>query len=134
MEVFFGIPQAEMTDMDVLMLVVPNTVYHDRVPILLGTNVLSYLRTQVMVKDSRWEAVLACQETFVNTTESLLCLTIGKPLTIPPNGRMVIHGHTRVKAICQTMTICLDGSTGLPISYIKYDSFTAWMEKDQITC
>ena len=103
-EVCLGIPQGEMTDMNVLMLVVPNTVYHDRVPILLGTNVLSYLRTQVRVNDSRWEAMLAMlarQESLVNTTDSLGSLIVGKPLTIPPNGRMVIHGHTRVKAICQ---------------------------------
>ena len=126
-EVRFSIPQEEMTDMNVLMLVVPNTVYHDRVPILLGTNVLSYLRTQVRVKDSRWEAVLAMlarQEALVNTPDSLGSLIIGKPLTIPPNGRMVIQGHTRVKAVCQGITVCLDGSNGLPKGVLATPSVT----------
>ena len=80
----------------------------------------------------------ARQETLVNTTESLGSLTIGKPLTIPPNERMVIPGQTRVKAICQRMTFLGDGSTRLLKGVLATPSVNTlqpgWTEKDQITC
>ena len=68
-------------------------------------------------EDSTWDTVLsllAKQQALVNTSELLGKLTIGKQLTLPPNGRMVVYGQTRVQAICQRMSVCLDGANGLP--------------------
>ena len=41
---------------------------------------------------------------------SLGFLKTTKPVTIPPNGRMIIKGQTHVRAVCSRMTVCLDGS------------------------
>ena len=115
-EVNLELPFTSGTYMTALMLVVPDTIYHGRVPILLGTNVLCQFK-ESNLKDPTWRAVLAMlakQQTITNTTDSLGSLTIPKAVTIPPNGRMVVYGHTRVQAICQRMSVCLDGSNGLP--------------------
>ena len=115
-EVNMELPFTRGTRMTALMLVVPDTVYHGRVPILLGTNVLCQFK-ESNIQDPTWKAVLAMlakQQAVTNATDSLGSLTIHKPLTIPPNGRMVVFGHTRVQAICQRMSICLDGNNGLP--------------------
>ena len=38
-----------------------------------------------------------------------------KPVTIPPNGQMIIKGQSHVRAVYSPMTVCLDGSeTSLP--------------------
>ena len=41
-----------------LMLVMPDTQYHSRVPVLLGTNVLNAMKDQVTVKDFVWKNTL----------------------------------------------------------------------------
>ena len=53
-------------------------------------------------------------QTLVNKQDSLGRLMTTKPQTIPANGRVMILGQTRVKAICQKLTVCLDGSNALP--------------------
>ena len=50
----------------------------------------------------------------MENSESLGVMTSTKPLTIPANGRKNFYGQIIVKAICQRLTICLDGADGLP--------------------
>ena len=119
MEVRLGIPQEEMTDMDILMLVVPNTIYHDRVPNLLGTNVLSYLKTQVKVKDSRFR--MGSCVSHVGTTGNLSqyqrfpWFSDRQEATNPPS--QWEDGNTWPHQSQDHLSkdgICLDGSAGLP--------------------
>ena len=67
-----GCPNLELDGFQALMLVMPDTTYHSRVPVLLGTSVLNAMKDQV---------------------------TVNKPQTIPANGKVRILGQTRVKAI-----------------------------------
>ena len=107
----------DVTSVPVILLVVPDTEYHSRVPVVLGTNVLSLLRGKVPAGEFVWRntlAMLAKHQALVDNTESIGVMTLTKPLTIPANGRMIFYGQTRVKAICQRLTVCLDGANGLP--------------------
>ena len=116
-EVTLGVPQVKGTNMAAVLLVVPDTTYHKKVPVLLGTNVLCHFKRQPEMQDPVWDnvlAMLAKQQALTRNTSSLGSVTIGKPLKIPPNGRMMIYGHTRVQAICQRINVCVDGATGLP--------------------
>ena len=46
-------------DLSVIMLVVPNTKYHNIVPVLLGTNILRLLTDGQVVQNPIWHNVLA---------------------------------------------------------------------------
>ena len=46
-------------DLSVIMLIVPNTKYHDKVPVLLGTNILGLLTDRQAVQNPIWHNVLA---------------------------------------------------------------------------
>ena len=108
---------ADATCVPVVLLVVPDTEYHSRVPVLLGTNVLGLMKGKVPTEEFVWQntfAMLAKHEAMVNNTNSLGVMTATKPFTIPAHGRVIFHGQTRVKAICQKLTVCLDGASGLP--------------------
>ena len=116
-EVRIGCQNLQVDGFPALMLVMPDTQYHSRVPVLLGTNVLNAMKDQVTVKDFVWKntfAILAKHQALVNRQDSLGRLVTTKPQTIPANGRVRILGQTRVKAICQRLTVCLDGSNALP--------------------
>ena len=104
--------QVKETAMTAVMLIVPDTAYHKRVPVLLGTNVLCHFKSETDLKDPVWGTaltLLAKQQALTNTTDPLGPVTIGKPLTIPPNGHMVVHGHTRIQPVCHLMTVCVEG-------------------------
>ena len=69
-----------------IMLVVPDTAYHQRVPVLIGTNVLGNLK-QVQDGDPAWNVALASlakHRAIVNTSEPLGFLRTIKPLVVPP--------------------------------------------------
>ena len=116
-EASIGCPNLQLDGFPALMLVMPDTQYHSRVPVLLGTNVLNAMKDQVTVEDFVWKntfATLAKHQALVNKQDSLGRPMTTKPQTIPANGRVMILGQTRVKAICQKLTVCLDGSDALP--------------------
>ena len=107
--------KVDMTCIPVVLLVVSDTEYHNRVPILLGTNVLSLLKGKVPAEEFVWRntfAMLAKHQAVVENTSSLGVMTSTKLFTIPAHGRVIFHGQTRVKAICQKLTVCLDGTSG----------------------
>ena len=100
-------------DLSVIMLVLPDTKYHDKVPILLGTNILGLLTDRQEIQNPVWHNVLAQlakQQVMTKSHSALGSLKTTKPLTIPPNGRMIIKGQTRVRPVCSRMTVCLDES------------------------
>ena len=98
-------------DFLVIMLVVPNTRYHDRVPVLLGTNIFGLLTDGQAVQNPIWHNVLAKlakQQVLAKSESSLGFLKTTKPVTIPPNGHMIIKGQTHVRAVCSRISVCLD--------------------------
>ena len=107
-EASIGCPNLQLDGFPALMLVMPDMQYHSRVPVLLGTNVLNAMKDQVTVEDFVWKntfATLAKHQALVNKQDSLGRLMTTKPQTIPANGRVMILGQTRVKAICQKLTV-----------------------------
>ena len=58
--------------------------------------------------------MLAKHQAVVDNTSSLGVMTSTKPFTIPAHDCVVFHGQTRVKVVCQKLTVCLDGASGLP--------------------
>ena len=93
-----------------IMLVVPDTAYHQRVPVLIGTNVLGNLK-QVQDGDPAWNVALASlakHRAIVNTSEPLGFLRTIKPLVVPPRSCVVIQGRTRVQALSQRISVCLE--------------------------
>ncbi len=95
-------------ELDVLMLVVNDTSYHERIPLLLGTNIL-----QVLLGKHEGRADLPHNWQLTFKAISLLSRLKEKPelaevkstksITIPPEGRFVIHGHTRISS-CMRLT------------------------------
>ena len=117
--------KVDITCIPVVLLVVPDTEYHSRVSILLGTNVLKLLRGKVPAKEFIWSntfTMLAKHQAVVDNTSSLGVMTSTKPFTIPAHGHVICHGQTRVKAVCQKLTVCLDGASGLPKGVIATPS------------
>ena len=93
-----------------IMLVVPDTAYHQRVPVLIGTNILGNLK-QVQDGDPAWNVALASlakHRAIVNTSEPLGFLRTIKPLVVPPRSCVVIQGRTRVQALSQRISVCLE--------------------------
>ena len=83
--------------MDALMLVVPDTSYHERVPLLIGTNVLGCIDHAPLSCDSALKiavANIAKQRVLDNTSDSLGLLTTTKSIIILPNGCFTMDGQT----------------------------------------
>ena len=94
----------------VIMLVVPDTAYHQHVPVLIGTNVLGNFK-QVQDGDPAWNVALASiakHRAIVDTSEPLGFLRTIKPLVVPPRSCVVMKGRTRVQALSQRISVCLE--------------------------
>lgn len=105
---------------DVLMLVVLDTSYHSRVPVLLGTNVLDFIKDRVLPScENVWKLAFSClsqQQTLSGNKECLGNVVSTQRITVAPRQKVVVHGQTRVKSVCQSLNICLEdvSSCGLP--------------------
>ena len=74
---------------DALMLVVPDTPYHERVPVSIGTSVLRCMDDAPLTRDSTFEDG-SC---FLDDASDLLgLLTTTKPIVIPSNGCITMVG------------------------------------------
>ena len=85
-EVDLFIKGMEEPTQKVVMLVVPDTTYHQWVLVLIGTNILRNLK-QVVDGDPVWRIALASiakHQAIVNTSESLGFLKTTKSVVIPP--------------------------------------------------
>ena len=49
-------------------------------------------------------------------------MTSTELFTIPAHDHVSFHGQTRIKAICQKLTVCLNWPSGLPLGVIATDS------------
>ncbi len=107
-------------DLEALLLVVPNTTYHQRVPLLIGTNVqqkLLDLNTSVNAVSNTKELPVAWRLACcgVSDLEKLKAkpqsgqLKTTKDVTVAPNQRMMINGISKVK-LCMRLTVLLEES------------------------
>ena len=116
-EVAIQSPEILLGEFPVLMLVVPDTEYHKRVPVLLGTNILGRLTNANLHPVRTWKNVLYAvtkQQAVQGKTDSLGDLRTSRPVTVPANGHVIIYGRTQTPAVCQKMTVCMEGKSGLP--------------------
>ena len=87
-----------------LILVVLDTEYHKRVPVLLGTNVLGRLTNANINPDHIWKNVLHAvtkQQTEQSKIDSLGDLRTSKLVTVPANGHVIIYGQTHTPVVYQ---------------------------------
>ena len=116
-EVAIQSPEISIGEFSVLMLVVPDTEYHKRVLVLLGTNILRCLTNADIHLDRIWRDVLYAftkQQAVQGKVDSLGDLRTSKPVTVPANGHVIIYGRAQTPAVCQKMTVCMEGKSGLP--------------------
>ena len=99
--------------MDALMLVVPDTHYHERVPVLIGLNVLGCIEHVPVARDSALKIAVANiskQQVLDNASDSLGLFTTSKQIVILPNECITVIGQTRVQAISHQVSVCLESS------------------------
>ena len=100
-----------------VFLVVPHTTYHNRVPVLLGTNILGLLwndkenpKTQHLPLP--WHIAhqsLQHLQRIINNKGSLGDVTSSKAILIPAGSQKRVRGKTRAGAtLCQQVSVCLD--------------------------
>ena len=94
-----------------LMLVVPNTPYHEKIPVLLGTNVLNRIKPTHLAGQV-WEQVFATMagQRVIDEKDVLGSVYLTNPLTLPPNGRVIVEGQMSFNPNCQRFSVMLDGS------------------------
>jgi transposase InsO family protein len=101
-EVNLELPDPIRMSTDALFLVVPTTKYHERVPVLIGTNVLS----AVLPTDSGntpWHLASLCLQQQGNNSVGMVKST--KSVVIPPGSKSVVHGLARVQVDSMRMTV-----------------------------
>ncbi len=98
-------PGVSPDPIEALLLVVPETSYHRRVPLLIGTNILQEIlcRTGTLSSTdvpSVWHLALGSVHAYNNARDrdSLGDVVCTKDTVIPPDSRVLVHGFTRVKA------------------------------------
>lgn len=104
-----------------LFLVVPDTAYHQQVPVLIGTNILNSQLTEVGVKDLPlpWKFALQSligQKKIEARSGSLGVVTTTKGVTIQPEQRVTVSGLTRAAAgACLTISVMADEPKDSPL-------------------
>ena len=78
-----------------LMLVVPNTPYHEKIPVLVGTNVLFRIRPTPFAGQV-WKQLFAtmAEQRAMDEKDVLGSMHLTNSLTLPPNGRVIVAGQT----------------------------------------
>ena len=106
---------------DALFLVMPSTPYNEKVPFLIGTNVLWQVYHTPMSgnMDIAWKLAvqtLVKQHKVELVDGSLGSVKTTQPITIPAGSRVLIHGHTRVAATtCMRLTVMSEEKLGSPL-------------------
>lgn len=112
-EVNVGFPDLETTQ-ESLLLVVPDTNYHEKVPLLVGTNVLHSLKenTKERKLSTPWKMAFIAMAALdkIKAKPALAQLKTTKAVTIPPESHMMIHGQTRIST-CMKLTVMLEENT-----------------------
>ena len=132
---YLGYTEVEITlhslpdspSLNALFLVVPSIPYNERVPFLIGTNILRHLNnTSVKVgkvpsdeMDTAWKLAfqsLVNQHKVEIAHGSLGSVRTTRPITVPAGGRVLVHGHTRAAATtCMKLTVLSEEKMGFPI-------------------
>ena len=88
-----------------LMLVVPNTTYHEKIPVLLGTNFLNRIK-RTRFAGQVWKQVFAtmAEQRAMDEKDVLGSMHLTNSLTLPPNGQTSFNPN------CQRLSVMLDGS------------------------
>ena len=88
-ETSIGCPTLQLDGFPTLMLVMPDTQYHSRLPVLIGTNVLNSMKEHVTPNGAVWNrtfATLARHQALVGRQGSIGILKTTKRQIIPANG------------------------------------------------
>ncbi len=103
--------------LDALFLVMPDTAYHGRVPVLLGTNVLSPMMLSADGTEEK-DVPLACRLTYQSLvqqqkidgkTGSVGSVRTTKRVVVPPDSKVMVRGITRAAAgACMRMRVLVD--------------------------
>lgn len=99
---------------DALFLVVPNTVYHETVPVLIGTNLLSFCLEDSVATDisAPWRLALNCLASHKRIEAqcgSLGTVRTTRKVTVPSNERIQVLGLTRAaSASCLHMSVVVE--------------------------
>jgi transposase InsO family protein len=101
-EVNLNVPDPVGTSSDVLLLVVPATSYHETVPILIGTNVLSTVKPDGK-GSTPWHLAQDCL--YTNGREAIGTVKSTKAVVIPPGSKAIVHGLAKVPVSC--MKVCV---------------------------
>ena len=94
-----------------LMLVVPNTSYHEKIPVLLGTNVLNLIKP-TRFAGQVWKQVFATmgEQRAMDEMDVLGSVHLTSLLTLPPNRCVIVAYQTSLNLNCQRLSVMLDGS------------------------
>jgi transposase InsO family protein len=101
-ECTLSLPEPICVTTQALFLVVPSTTYHTKVPVLIGTNVLS----TVVPKDdgnTSWHMAHKCMQHNGNTSIGVVKST--KATIIPPGSKTIVHGLARIHGESMRMTV-----------------------------
>ena len=128
-------PKQQGRDREVgaLLLVVPKTKYQERVPLLIGTNMLNSLLDlqqddlQATEFSVPWQMALKSIQLMrqvQSNSQSLGTVASAKELVIYPGEKKRIRGITRAGSnLCQPLTVCLDDNGSLPAGLAVCSSY-----------
>lgn len=117
-----GFPGLQDDTLDALYLVVPDTHYHERVPVLVGTNILDLGFSQNS-KDNNlplaWKLAfqsISSQKKIDMSPNSIGDVKTTKAVTIQPEECVLVQGLTRAAAgACLRLSVLADESKGSPL-------------------
>ena len=98
------------SSLNVLLLVVPQTRYHQSVPVLLGTNVLQMLVPNLQKHDkldSPWSTVLIC----MTQLDDSLTVKTTKVVKVLPGESITFKGFVRTQAVSNKMCVIPEESS-----------------------
>ena len=98
-----------------LLLVVPETTYHSRVPILIGTNVLQLLQKdftpESQLLSASWQIAFKAIDKQKNLPGCLGFVKTTKSVNIPPLSRVLVNGLGRIPSTCMRLSVLMEEET-----------------------
>ena len=124
----------ESLELDGLFLVVPDTEYHQNVPVILGTNILNVVESSIQDNvintslHTAWKTSLNCIRKQKNIADQVILGSViaTKKVNITPGSVITIKGFTRAGAAsCQKISVITDDThtTSLPGGLLVIPAF-----------
>ena len=121
-------------ELDGLFLVVPDTEYHQNVPVILGTNILNVVESSIQDNvintslHTAWKTSLNCIRKQKNIADQVILGSViaTKKVNITPGSVITIKGFTRAGAAsCQKISVITDDThtTSLPGGLLVIPAF-----------